>query len=165
MRGLVERLELVGLHRRLVLVHVAERVLSAVVVSVIVRVDGLGLEARNGVKLLDRSRTKASQSTEYGPLDLRHLSVFHGVHERVLGLRRVVLKLLCGVFLSEGCNLVKVCLEVVRHLFRQFLAHIRGMRLRGDVESLGSEEVSDRQAEKQEHAHGAWVKKKVPSGA
>ena len=37
----VEGLELVRLHRRLVLVQVAERVLRAVVVRVVVRVDGL----------------------------------------------------------------------------------------------------------------------------
>merc|ERR1719213_1605899 len=50
----VEGLELVRLHRRLVLVQVAERVLGAVVVGVVVRVDGLRLEAGNRVELLDR---------------------------------------------------------------------------------------------------------------
>ena len=46
----MEGLELVRLHRRLVLVQVAERVLGAVVVGVVVRVDGLRLQARDRVE-------------------------------------------------------------------------------------------------------------------
>merc|ERR1719453_1284453 len=115
-KHLVEGLELVRLDRRLVLVKVAERVLRGVVVGVVVRIDGLGFEASDGVELLDRRRTKPGKSTEDRPLDFRNLCILHGVHERVLRVRGVVLQLLRGVFLPERRNFVKVHLQIVRHL-------------------------------------------------
>ena len=59
----MEGLQLVRLHRRLVLVQVRERVLGPVVVRIVVGVDGLGLEPGNGVELLDRGRAQAGQRT------------------------------------------------------------------------------------------------------
>ena len=91
--GSVEGLQLVGLHRGLVLVQVGERVLGPVVVGIIVGVDGLGLQAGDGVELLDRRGAQAGQGPEDRALDLRHLGVLHRVHEGVLGLRGVVLEL------------------------------------------------------------------------
>merc|ERR1719428_326884 len=91
---LVEGLQLVGLHWGLILVQVRQWILGAVVVSIIVRIDGLCLQARNGVKLLDRGGAQASQRTEDRALDLRHLSVLDGVDKCVLSLRRVILELL-----------------------------------------------------------------------
>jgi len=54
----VEGLQLVGLHRGLVLVQVRERVLRTVVVRIVIGVDRLGLQTRNGVELLDRRSTE-----------------------------------------------------------------------------------------------------------
>ena len=64
----MEGLELVGRDRGLVLVKVSERVLGAVVMSIIVSVDGLRLETGNGIELLDGSSTKTCQRTEHGTL-------------------------------------------------------------------------------------------------
>merc|ERR1719171_1418897 len=124
-RYLVEGLELVRLHRRLVLVQVAERVLRAVVVRVVVGVDRLRLEAGDGIELLDRRGTEPSERTEDCTLDLRNLGVLDGVDEGVLRVRRVVLQLLRRVLLAERCNLVEVHLEVVRHLLRQSILRSR----------------------------------------
>jgi len=104
----VEGLQLVRLHRGLVLVQVRERVLRPVVVRIVVGVDRLGLQTRDGVELLDRRGAEPGQGPEHRPLDLRHLRVLHGVHQGVLGLRRVVLELLRSVLLPEGRNLVEV---------------------------------------------------------
>ena len=54
----VEGLQLVRLHRGLVLVQVRERVLRPVVVRIVVGVDRLGLQTRDGVELLDRRSTE-----------------------------------------------------------------------------------------------------------
>ena len=116
LRSSVEGLQLVRLDGRLVLVQVRQGVLRAVVVRVVVRVDGLRLEARDGVELLDGGRTQTRQRAEDRALDLSDLSVLHRVHERVLRLGRVVLELLRRVLLAEGRDLVEVHLQVVRHL-------------------------------------------------
>ena len=104
----MERLELVRLDGRLVLVQVRERVLRAVVVRVVVRVDGLRLQARDRVELLDRRGTEPGERTEHGALDLRDLGVLNSVHKGVLGLRRVVLQLAGGVLFAEWRDLVEI---------------------------------------------------------
>merc|ERR550514_1599058 len=121
----VERLELVRLDGRLVLVQVAERVLRAVVVGVVVRVDRLRLEAGDRVELLDRRRAEARERAEDRALDLGHLGVLHRVHERVLRVRRMVLELLRRVLLTERRNLVEVHLQVVRHLLGELVLRRR----------------------------------------
>merc|ERR1719449_384329 len=90
---LVEGLELVGRDRGLVLVEVSERVLGAVVVSIIVGVDGLRLETGNGIELLDGSSTKTGKGTEHSALDLRNFRVLDGVDEGILRLGSVLLQL------------------------------------------------------------------------
>ena len=80
--------------------QVSQRVLGAVVVSVIVRVDGLRFQAGDGVELLDGRRTQAGQGTEHSPLDFSDFGVLDGVDESVLGLRGVSLQLLGGIFLT-----------------------------------------------------------------
>ena len=80
----MERLQLVRRHRGLVVVQMRERVLGAVVVGIIVRIDGLGLQARDGIELLDGRGTEARQRTEDRALDLSNLSVLDSVNERVL---------------------------------------------------------------------------------
>mmetsp|Transcript_1296 Transcript_1296/g.4018 ORF Transcript_1296/g.4018 Transcript_1296/m.4018 type:complete len:250 (+) Transcript_1296:51-800(+) len=115
----MEGLQLVCLHGRLILMQVRQGVLGTVVVRIIVGVDGLRLQPRDGVKFLDGCCPEPRKGTEDRPLDLRDLRVLHGVHERVLRLRGVVLQLLGGVLLAEGRDLVEVHLQVVRHLLGQ----------------------------------------------
>merc|ERR1719313_1929849 len=101
--------------------EVREWILCPVVVYIIVRVDRLCLEARDRVELLDSRRAKARQRTEHCTLNLRHLGVLHGINQRVLRLRSVVLELLRSVLLSEGRNLVEVHLQIMSHLLRQIV--------------------------------------------
>jgi len=61
----------------LVLVQVCER-------GIIVCINGLGLETRNCVKLLDGCRRKASQHVENLAFDLRNLSFLESVDQGVL---------------------------------------------------------------------------------
>merc|ERR1719326_158776 len=124
----VERFELVRLHWRLVLVQVSERVLSTVVVGIVVGINGLGLKARNSIELLDGCRTEAGQGTEYRALDLRNLSVLHGIDQGVLGLCGVVLQLLGSVLLTERSNFVEVHLQVVCHLLGKVI--LRSLQLK-----------------------------------
>merc|ERR1719199_788333 len=116
----VERFELVCLHWCLVLVEMGKRVLCAVVVSIIVCIDGLSFQARNGIELLDRSRTESSKCTEDSALDFSDLGVFHRIHQCVLSFGSMILEFLCGVFFTERSNLVEV------HL----LGHARSQRKR-----------------------------------
>merc|ERR1719428_1978645 len=76
----VERLELVGFHGSLVLVEVCERVFRPVMVGIVVSVNGLGLQTRDGIKLLDGGRPETGKGTENGPLDFGDLRVLHCVH-------------------------------------------------------------------------------------
>mmetsp|Transcript_66431 Transcript_66431/g.192510 ORF Transcript_66431/g.192510 Transcript_66431/m.192510 type:complete len:237 (+) Transcript_66431:2-712(+) len=126
----MERLELVRLNRRLVFVQVGQRILCAVMVRIVVRVDGLRLEPGDGIELLDRRRAEAGQGAEHGALDLGDLGVLHGIHEGILRLRRVVLELFGGVLFAEWCDLVEIHLEIVRHLLRQVVLRrlLRGLR-------------------------------------
>merc|ERR1719230_1517401 len=112
----VERLELVGLHWCLVFVQVGQRVLCTVVVSIVVCIDGLGLQACNSVELLDRGSTQAGQCPEDSTLDLCDLCVLHCIDEGILRLCCMVLEFLGGVLLTERSDLVEVHLEVVSHL-------------------------------------------------
>eukprot|EP00405_Crypthecodinium_cohnii_P052009 CAMPEP_0206599102 /NCGR_PEP_ID=MMETSP0325_2-20121206/44994_1 /ASSEMBLY_ACC=CAM_ASM_000347 /TAXON_ID=2866 /ORGANISM="Crypthecodinium cohnii, Strain Seligo" /LENGTH=165 /DNA_ID=CAMNT_0054110139 /DNA_START=87 /DNA_END=584 /DNA_ORIENTATION=- len=117
----MEGLQLVGLNRGLVLVQVSQWVLSSVVVGIVVGIDGLRLEASNGVELLDGSSTEASQGSEDSPLDLSDLSVLHCINQGVLSLRSMILQFFGGIFLSKWSDLVEVHLQVVRHLLSQVL--------------------------------------------
>merc|ERR1719387_1791156 len=103
----VERLELVGLDRCLILMEVCQRILCTIVVRVIVGIDGLRLETRNGIELLDRGSTEPRQRPENSTLDLCHLCVLHGVDEGVLRLGRMVLQLLGSVLLTNGAILLR----------------------------------------------------------
>merc|ERR1719199_2403956 len=85
----VERLEFVRLDRRLILVQVREGILSAVVMCVIVRIDGLRLKTSNRVELLDRRCSKTCQRTKYCSLDLCHLGILNSIHQGVLCFRSV----------------------------------------------------------------------------
>merc|ERR1719235_2673976 len=139
--GLVEGLELVGLHWRLILVEVRQWVLCAVVMRIIVRVDRLCLEARDRVELLDSRRAKARQGAENRTLDLRHLSVLHSINQRVLRLCSVVLQLLRSVLLTERRNLVEVHLQIMGHLLGEVV--LRRPRARGrEAEGHGKHERS-----------------------
>merc|ERR1740123_890437 len=82
---------LVGSNRRLAATQVVQRVLSAVPVVIVVLVNGLGLEARNRVELLDLRGAEPRQGAEDGALDLGHLGVLHSVHEGILGPRGMLL--------------------------------------------------------------------------
>merc|ERR1719326_1864771 len=112
----VERLELVCLHRSLILMKMGQWILSTVVVRIIVCIDGLRLEACNGIELLDRRSTETCKSPENSTFDLRDFSVLNSVHQGILGLGRMVLKFFSCVFLAKRCNLVEVHLKVVCHL-------------------------------------------------
>merc|ERR1719375_2607545 len=98
-----------------------KRILCTVVVCIIVCIDCLSLEASNSIELLDGSCTKPCQCTEDGTLDLGHLCVLNSIDKSVLGLRCVVLQLLCGIFLPKGCNLVEVHLKIVCHFLCQLI--------------------------------------------
>merc|ERR1719160_2273701 len=100
----VEGLEFVGLHWCLVLVEMREGILSAVMMRVIVCVDGLCFKTGYRIKLFDCCRTQPCESTEHCPLDLCDLCVLHGVHQGVLSFCSMILKLLCCVFLTERCD-------------------------------------------------------------
>merc|ERR1719198_442350 len=128
--ALVERLELVGLHRSLVLMEMSERILCAIVVGIVVCVNGLRLKASNCIKLLDSRCAQPCQCSEHSALDLGDFCVFHSVDEGVLCLGGVILELLCGILLTEGRNLVEIHLEVMCHLLGKLIlrsfAHRRG---------------------------------------
>merc|ERR1719263_2623385 len=117
----VEGLELVGLDWCLIFVKVSEWVLSTVVVGIIVRIDGLGLEAGNGVKLLDSRCSQASECSEHSSLDLSHLGILDCVHKSVLCFGRMILQLLGGIFLTERGNLVEVHLKIMCHLLCEII--------------------------------------------
>merc|ERR1719171_1221262 len=125
--GSVEGLELVGLHRRLILVEVREGVFCPVVMRIVVRINGLSLKARNRVEFFDSRCAKARKRAEHCTLDLRHLGVLHGINQRVLRLCSVVLELLRSVLLTEWRNLVEVHLKIVGHLLRQVILRRRHM--------------------------------------
>jgi len=112
----MKALELVGLDWGLVGVQRLERVLGPVVVSVIVSIDGLGLEPGDGIELFDGGSSEPGEGTEHGTLDLSNLSVLDGVDEDVLGVLGVVLEFLGGVFLTERSDLVEVHFQIVGHL-------------------------------------------------
>merc|ERR550514_1338883 len=98
---------LVRLHRSLVAVQRRERVLVPIVVSVIVRIDGLRLETRDGIELLDARGTQARQCTEHRTLNLSNLGVLDRIDESLLSSLSVLRQLLSGVLLSERSDLVK----------------------------------------------------------
>merc|ERR1719235_809436 len=117
----VERLQLVCLDWGFILVQVRKRILCAVVVRIIVSVNGLCLQSRNGVELLDGGCAQSCESTEDCPLYLGHLRVLDGVDQGVLRFGCVVLQLLGSVLLTKWCDLVEVHLQVMRHLLGQFV--------------------------------------------
>merc|ERR550537_641677 len=117
----MEGLEFVGLHGRLVFVQVCEWVLCPVVVSIVVRIDGLCLQARDCVEFLDCGSTETSQSAENSTFNLCNLRVFNGIYKSVLGLGSVVLELLGSVLLTKGRNLIEVHLQIVCHLLGKLI--------------------------------------------
>merc|ERR1719321_1775964 len=122
----MERLELVCLNRSLVLVQVSKWVLSTIVVSIIVCINGLRLEACNCVKLLNSGSAEPRQSAKHSTFDLCNFGVFDSIDEGVLSLGCVILKLLGCILFTEGCDLVEIHLEVVGHLFRKLI--LRGLQ-------------------------------------
>merc|ERR1712072_1455545 len=78
---LMEGLELVRRHRDLVVVQMRERVLGAVMMGIIVGVDGLRLEARDGIELLDGRSPQTRQRAEDRALDLGNFGVLDGINE------------------------------------------------------------------------------------
>mmetsp|Transcript_31404 Transcript_31404/g.71708 ORF Transcript_31404/g.71708 Transcript_31404/m.71708 type:complete len:222 (-) Transcript_31404:292-957(-) len=117
----MEGLELVCLHRSFILVEVSKWVLCAIVVGIIVSVDGLSLQAGDSVELLDGSSSETSKRTEHSTLNLCNLCILDSVHKGVLCLGGVVLELFGSIFLAERSYLVKVLLEVVGHFLRQVI--------------------------------------------
>ena len=59
--------------------QVSQRVLSTVVVSVIIRIDGLRFQTSDGVELLNGRSTQTGQCTEDGTLDFSNFRVFDGI--------------------------------------------------------------------------------------
>ena len=112
----MERFEFVCLNGCFILMEVRQRVLRAIVVCIIVCIDGLSFKTRNGVELLDGSRAEPRKRPEDGTLDLSNLGVLHSVDERILRLRRVILQLFRSVLFAERSNLVEVHFEIMRHL-------------------------------------------------
>mmetsp|Transcript_3560 Transcript_3560/g.9960 ORF Transcript_3560/g.9960 Transcript_3560/m.9960 type:complete len:298 (+) Transcript_3560:18-911(+) len=98
----VERGGLVRLRRVLLAGQVARGSLAPVVVVVVVLVDHLGLELRDGVELLELRGAEAGERPEDGALDLGDLRGLDGVDEAVLRLRRHRLELQGRVLLAEG---------------------------------------------------------------
>merc|ERR1719254_347068 len=80
-RRSVERLELVSLDGRLVLVQVRQRILGTIMVGIVVCVYRLRLEPSDRVELLDGGRAEAREGTEHRALDFRDLRVLHRIHE------------------------------------------------------------------------------------
>ena len=68
--------------------------------SIIVGIDGLGLEAGDGIELLDGGGTELGQLTEDDTLDFRDLSVLDGVDQGVLCGLGVLGELVGGVLLT-----------------------------------------------------------------
>merc|ERR1719262_1174866 len=108
MRGIsVEGLELVGFHGGFIFVQMCQWVLGAIVMCIVVRINGLCLQTSNGVKLFDGCRTQASQCAEHSALDLCDLGILHGIDQGVLSLCCVVLKLLCCILFAKRRNLIE----------------------------------------------------------
>merc|ERR1719401_2009471 len=111
LRTLVEGLELVGLNWRLIFVQMSQRILCAIMMSVIVCVNSLRFQTSNRVKLLDSRGPKPGQRAEDCTLDFRDFSVLNSIHERILCLRRMILQLFRRVLFAERRNLVEVHLQ------------------------------------------------------
>merc|ERR550525_2272323 len=90
-------------------------------VCIVVRINGLRLKARYGVKLFDSCRTKARQGSENSTLNLCNLSVLHSIHEGVLSFCCMVLQLFGSVLLAERRDLVEIHLQVMGHLLCKFV--------------------------------------------
>merc|ERR1719189_456001 len=136
----MEGLQLVSLHRRFVFMQVSKWILRAIMMSVVVCVDGLGFQTRDRIELLDGRGTQSCQRTEHCTLDLCNLGIFDSVYEGVLGACSVVLQLLRCVLLPEWCDLVEIHLQVMSHFLRQLV--------------LGRHHHGDGQAEQKRDAGG-----------
>merc|ERR550537_1488115 len=73
----MERFQLVGLHRRFIFVQMCEWVLCAVVMCIVVCVDGLRFKTGYCVELLDGGSAQASERPEHSTLDFCNLGVLH----------------------------------------------------------------------------------------
>merc|ERR1719428_1969433 len=112
----VEALELISLYRRLIFMKVRQRVLCAIVMSIIVCINSLRLETSNGIKFLYGCGTQTRQGPENCTFDLCDLGVLHGIDKGVLRLCSMVLEFLRCIFLTKGRDLIEVHLEIVGHL-------------------------------------------------
>merc|ERR1719440_1117873 len=117
----MERLQFVRLYRSLIFVQVCKWVLCAIVMGIIVCVNGLCLQSGNGIELFDGGCTQTGQSAEDCALDLCNLCILDGVDKGILGIGGMILKLLGGVLFAERCNLIEVHLQVVCHLLRKLV--------------------------------------------
>merc|ERR1719387_1241386 len=75
----MEALEFIGLHWRLILMEMRKRILCAVMVSIIVRIDGLGLQSRNGIKFLDCRSTKPGKCSKNCALNFSNLCILNSI--------------------------------------------------------------------------------------
>merc|ERR1719158_1666514 len=89
--------------------------------SIIVCIDGLRFKTCYGVKLLDGSSTQTSQCPKHCPLDFCNLSILDSIHQGVLRLGGMVLKLLCRVFFAKGCNLVEIHFQIMCHFLCELI--------------------------------------------
>merc|ERR1719238_1981748 len=117
----MERLQFVGFHWGLILVEVSKWVLCTIVVRVVISIDGLRLQPRYGIELLDSRSTQARERTENRTFDLGDFRVLNSIDEGVLRFGSVILEFLRGVLFPKRCDFVKVHLQIVCHLLRQIV--------------------------------------------
>jgi len=117
----VERLQFIRLHWCFILMEMCKRVLGTVVVRIIVCVDGLSLQARNGVELLDCCSAQTCERSKNSSFDFRNLSILDCVHKGVLRLGSMVLELLRCVLLAKWGNLVEIHFQVMCHLLSKVI--------------------------------------------
>mmetsp|Transcript_1379 Transcript_1379/g.2534 ORF Transcript_1379/g.2534 Transcript_1379/m.2534 type:complete len:280 (+) Transcript_1379:144-983(+) len=127
----MERLQLVRLHRGLILVQVRQGIFGTIVMRIIICINCLRFQSCYSVKFLDGGCAQACERPENCPLDFSDLCVLHGIHQRVLRLRGMILKLLRSIFLAERCDLVEIHLEIVSHLLGKVI--LRSLELAAEV--------------------------------
>merc|ERR1719231_929646 len=88
---------------------------------IVVGVNGLGLQTRDGIELLNGSSSETRQGTEDCALDFRNLSILHRIDQGVLSLRSVILQFFRCVLLAEWSDLVEVHFQIMRHLLRKII--------------------------------------------
>jgi len=114
----MEGLQLVGVNGGLIVVQRVDGVLATEVMGIIVRIDGLGFEARDGVELLNSGRAEAGQCAKHDTLDLGDLGVLNAVDERLLGFAGGGLESLSSVLLAKRSDMI-VLIVMDRSLVHQ----------------------------------------------